>query len=767
MKEMTNGLTLPKNFDETKVTETKRNRLFSRALFKESFESSKRGLFIVSAGNSIIIMIIILILSTLHVNATSSALKDLFSNADMETTIKESAISLYSGFSNLDNAYHSYYDGSNALETTLKKAIDEVEDTTLTSSISTVQTLYDLTYRFSFGTEIEKTYKAKNVAMVTVRNNIDSDDSMNEEEKEFAINVISNYFDIYAEDKSQSVENILLVAIPNTLVSMIDDEYQLSKDNLNALSSYIYNAFNEVYEEDKNSDNVSIEYTFKLLPLLADSNSEALINQITNSLMEAYLLDSEAYINDENIKKTIIINKAASYIVDVVSETAFYKYLPNFIVDYQTSVLGYPITYVWTGEYDENGNEYYDEKEIYYYRPELFIKVQGDMGTVSTILEKKHKEILTGECYSEEEIEQAKLDSLSDIETFKEKLDSFALTISDTPKEDEEISDFASNIVIEEIQNEVINRFNEKNNTNITDISQITAENYSMSGETIMNVARGYVASGIACYKALYKEYLESGLSQSDALEAASINGSKGVIDQLPGKVGENLSEMGDMNIYGIVVGYIAFGLAVLLIPMVYTILSAKSLVSEKVETGSLSFTLSTPTTRRSFIFTEAVFLIFEEIFMAVTILITSILSFLIGILMGSEDLLISLPIHDILLYVLGNFAVTLAISGICFLSSCIFNKTNKAIGIGGGINIAFFIFSILGLFGTNAIPGTVRISLMGIFNYETIFTLFDPLAVMDNNLGVFFFKLMFLFIITIITYYVGSKIFEKKDLPL
>ena len=50
-----------------------------------------------------------------------------------------------------------------------------------------------------------------------------------------------------------------------------------------------------------------------------------------------------------------------------------------------------------------------------------------------------------------------------------------------------------------------------------------------------MNVARGYVASGIACYKALYKEYLESGLSQSDALEAASINGSKGVIDQLPG----------------------------------------------------------------------------------------------------------------------------------------------------------------------------------------------------------------------------------------
>lgn len=134
------------------------------------------------------------------------------------------------------------------------------------------------------------------------------------------------------EDKSQSVENILLVAIPNTLVSMIDDEYQLSEDNLNALSSYIYNAFNEVYEEDKNSDNVSIEYTFKLLPLLADSNSEALINQITNSLMEAYLLDSEAYINDENIKKTIIINKAASYIVDVVSETAFYKYLPNLLL---------------------------------------------------------------------------------------------------------------------------------------------------------------------------------------------------------------------------------------------------------------------------------------------------------------------------------------------------------------------------------------------------------------------------------------------------
>ena len=110
---------------------------------------------------------------------------------------------------------------------------------------------------------------------------------------------------------------------------------------------------------------------------------------------------------------------------------------------------------------------------------------------------------------------------------------------------------------------------------------------------------------------------------------------------------------------------------------------------------------------------------------------------------------------------------VMLAISGICFLSSCFFNKSNLAIAIGGGISIFFFICSILGLFGCQAMPGTIRIEQMNIFNNITILSLFDPLAVMNKDYTTFFVKLIGLLVIAGGTYTLGAIRFNKKDLPL
>ena len=152
---------------------------------------------------------------------------------------------------------------------------------------------------------------------------------------------------------------------------------------------------------------------------------------------------------------------------------------------------------------------------------------------------------------------------------------------------------------------------------------------------------------------------------------------------------------------------------------------------------------------------------------MALTLLLFSILTREIGILAGSTDLESSLPILDLCLYALGNFMVSLAISGINFLTSCHFNKTSQSIGVGGGIAIFFFICSILGLFATKAIPGTIRITMMSLFNYLTINSLFDALSVMSGDYFTYWFKLMFLLIIAIVTYFIGALDFKKKDLPL
>ena len=56
---------------------------------------------------------------------------------------------------------------------------------------------------------------------------------------------------------------------------------------------------------------------------------------------------------------------------------------------------------------------------------------------------------------------------------------------------------------------------------------------------------------------------------------------------------------------------------------------------------------------------------------------------------------------------------------------------------------------------------------MMSIFNYMTIDSLFDALAVMAQDYGTYWFKLMFLLIIAIVTYVLGGLDFKKKDLPL
>ena len=137
-----------------------------------------------------------------------------------------------------------------------------------------------------------------------------------------------------------------------------------------------------------------------------------------------------------------------------------------------------------------------------------------------------------------------------------------------------------------------------------------------------------------------------------------------------------------------------------------------------------------------------------------------------VGIAMGGTDLVESLPMDQITLYSIGSTCVIVAISGICFFTSCLFNKSRKSISVGGGINIFFFICSILGLFGTKAIPGTVRIEAMDFFNKLTIMSLNDGMAVMNGDV-IYWYKLIGLLAIALVTYVAGIIVFDHKDLPL
>lgn len=764
----------PSSFKQSK-------KLFSKPLFVESFKSSRVGLAIISIGNALIMMVLIIILSTLNINSTSKSLKNLFSNADYETTLKTSSIFMYSTLDNSADAYLEFNDSLYTMEDTLSLAMDKVDDKTLNAQLSQVTAYYNQYYAsLTTGTDEEKDAQTKSyIISYVVTPLVNADSSMSDDEKNLSLLIISNYYDFYAQNKEASQKENLVKALPLSFGTYLGSVYELDESETSQLVSVFNQAFQAVFTYNQDKSAVCFETSLGLIKALASDDESELINNIVTDLTSKYNEDKVTYLSDTSIQNKIVSSDIQNYVFDTLNDYAYYNYLPDFTVNILTSDAGYPIKYEGSGKYTSDGKEILKEVEIKSYSPDEYIAVEANMGAKANLLEKMHKDVITGSDYSEEEVKQAKEDAVSDLNTIKTYLSSFMdefITLDENGTNkyfdgenivDSSIMEYVADSVSVSAKKELIKNFNENNDTKITSIDEITKENNSMSGDEMMNLVNSYVYSGIASYKSYYQTYANKGYSNTDSMLLATVKGSKGVIASLPDKVNSSLTEMGEMNTYGIMTGYVGFAIAALLIPMVYTIMLSNNLVASKVETGSLAFTLSTPIRRISFVFTQGMYLLFSECVMAIVLFAASAITQSIGVSLGGTDLLESLPISDLALYTLGNFAVTLAISGICFFASCFFDKSNQAIAIGGGLNVFFYICSILGLFGTKAIPGTVRIDMMNYFNYVTINSLFDPLAIMNQDYTTFFIKVGCLLGITLVTYIAGMVKFTKKDLPL
>lgn len=746
--------------------------LFSTAIFKENFKSHFKSLMIVSLGNALIMAIIIGILSGLHINSTSTALKDLFGNADTESTVKEGAISFYSAFDGCSVTFDTIKDGKEKINKTLEKVLELQNDKTTLAKIDALKLLYNGKYALTNGTDKQKHDVAKEYALQEAKKTFTSQTP--ETEQNLIIEVLGSFLDEYFKDSSLATKDLVNKVIENNLASIIAKNLNLNNEEEIEISELIKNLIKDYNSPQANKKEVLEGYSIRFFKFVAGDEKE-FATDLSNVLYDTFNKDRKNYIEDKSIENKILKEKITTECLKTIGSIAYIKYLPDFVVDYYTSNFGYPITYVKTGEYNENGTEKLKMIEVKLYNPDVYIKKESKMGTTSSLVEKLHKEVITGVPYTNEELDSAKDKAIEDVKKIAAVLDNYFtdyIKNYENYHENGQINDDlllrkAVVLVKKVAEEQLISDYNKNNKVQISSIDEITVNNYSMDGKELMQYVDNYAASGITSYKTYKADAIKNGYNKNEAQLIAVSKGSLGVINQLPTSIQDSLTEMGNMNTYGIIVGVIAFGIAVLLIPMVYTVLTANSLVSEKIESGSLAFTMSTPISRGSFIFTSGIYLIFTEIFMAVCLTGVSVIAQLIGGYFGSGDLLTALPISNIVAYGLGNFMVSLAISGICFMSSCLFNKTNNNIGVSGGISIFFFICAILGLFATKAIPGTIRITSMNIFNYLTIFSLFDSLAVMDGSWMLFFMKLLVLFGITIVTYIIGSIKFTKKDLPL
>lgn len=296
----------------------------------------------------------------------------------------------------------------------------------------------------------------------------------------------------------------------------------------------------------------------------------------------------------------------------------------------------------------------------------------------------------------------------------------------------------------------------------------ITREEYEALGYTYATIKQ-CAEETVVTYKARLENEIEKlDKEQADYAEKVakiklSLAGEIALsfLSSLPADVSSAFEEIGQLNLYGIVVGSIFFRLAGLLLPIIYMIMVSNNLIAGQVDSGSMAYVLSSSTKRQTVVRTQAAFLILSLFGMFA---LTAVTSCICLAFVGQE--VAKITYGQILLFNLGAFLVLFALSGLCFFTSCWFDRSKRSMAIGGGLSIFALVAAMLGLFGSKVIPTIVRLNALNYFNYATVITLFDAISIIEGSLS-YLWKFAILLVLGIAGYVIGAVRFVKKDLPL
>lgn len=747
-----------------------KNKFFSLTIFLESLKSNFISTIVVGIGNAVIAFVVILILSTLSLNSTKQSMLNMFNTANMEHTLKQGSVGMYASFVGgieiienvLPEQETKLIDAYNLLDTSMSI----LTDSSYKISIRLLETSYKAAYLIASGDTDEEKYVNAKESTISIIDEIFNFTDYSDIEINMIKTFSSNYIDQVYYYPGKSIDERINDAFYISVRDYAKTELGLNDVETSFLIYFLEEIEEEIKLNPSNKQTIIIDQISYYIGGLSKEYGQYL-SLISESLLTGYINNSSAYINNEIIddseigyKNKIYINAICDAIKLIFENLGYIEFLPNFEVKYVTNELGEPIYY-------ENGNEIVIDNLT---DRDKLIPVKSNMGTYSNILQKRYKEILTGSTYLEEEILQAKQEALNYFKDFEPLFISF---FNEYFLNKDLYYDSANNsIIYRKIQQKVAQIM--KNYSyevipsffGVDSIEEITLESIGISGNDLVNKVYDYSLSSITIFNSTYNSEINNGRNEEESLLIALNQSSETLISEMPVDISVKLNDLASRNLYGLIVGVILFSLAGLLLPIVYSILTANNLVSQQVENGALAFTLSTPTNRFSIIFSKALYLIFSITSMYILLFMFSLLAREIGIAIGGTDFIESLTIKDISLYTLGAYFVALSISGICFLSSSIFNKTKYAIGIGGGVSVFFLVSAILGLFGSEVMPLALKISSMNFFNYLTIVSLFNVNMILEGNV-IFYYLLIPLALLSVVTYLVGCIIFCKKDLPL
>ncbi|MCD7823351.1 MAG: ABC transporter permease [Oscillospiraceae bacterium] len=201
------------------------------------------------------------------------------------------------------------------------------------------------------------------------------------------------------------------------------------------------------------------------------------------------------------------------------------------------------------------------------------------------------------------------------------------------------------------------------------------------------------------------------------------------------------------------------------LLPIIlFIIFAGNELFVDQVDKGSMAYVLSTPTKRSAVVITQLIYMIITPLVMVGCGLIVRLVA--TRAFTGEVDIVKFLALYG------GIYLLAEAMASICYMASCIFNLSKNALALGGGLNVWFFLCSLLGMFGSETMVSMgMGAEMLGVFNNLTIVGLFDAEALGTVGSGAvdyaFVPKLIALLLIAVVCYAIGAVRFQKKDLPL
>ncbi|MCD7824790.1 MAG: ABC transporter permease [Clostridiaceae bacterium] len=222
----------------------------------------------------------------------------------------------------------------------------------------------------------------------------------------------------------------------------------------------------------------------------------------------------------------------------------------------------------------------------------------------------------------------------------------------------------------------------------------------------------------------------------------------------------ENMSEMDTASM----LNRMYFTIMSLLPILLFIIFAGNALVVDQVDKGSMAYILSTPTKRSAVVITQAVYMVVTPFIMVGCAFLTKLVA--ANAIVGEVDVCKYAALYG------GLYLLTEAMAGVCYLASCLFNLSKYALALGGGLNVWFFLCSLLGMFGSEDMVNVgMGVEELGMFNRVSLVGLFDINALGTVGSGnvddSFLPKLIALAVVAIVCYVAGAIRFQKKDLPL